>query len=379
MDLRFVTDGMHALREQFVQRGFDLRLVGGVVRDTLAGLPCKDVDLCTDATPAEQVELYREHGHRWIETGLQHGTVTVVLGGVPYEVTSLRVDVDTDGRHATVEHTRDWEQDLARRDLTINAMSLSFDGELFDPFGGQADLENGVVRFVGNPADRIREDYLRILRWFRFQGRFGNVKNIDDATLIAVNENANGLQRISRERVWSEVRRIVQHPTGPRLIREMCEMRVTRHIDLPDYWSHDSCARAQEWTDAPEVLMAAGFDWQNFLVDELAKEWRWSNAERDHALWLSHNAHQRRDLRRLIAVEGASRDWVAELAALEGRDEWSRNALVHWEFPPFPVDGNDLLALGMKGKAVGNTLRSLKEAWADSGYKATKQELMRTV
>lgn len=379
MDLRFVTDELHALREQFVQRGFDLALVGGVVRDTIAGLPCKDVDLCTNATPDEQIEIYKVNGYRWIETGLQHGTVTVVLAGVPYEITSLRIDTETDGRHATVEYTRDWVQDLARRDLTINAMLMWFDGEVLDPFGGREDLANGVVRFVGNPVDRIREDYLRILRWFRFQGRFGNVDNIDDTTLIAVNENARGLQRISRERVWSEVRRIVQHPTGPRLIWEMCEMRVTNHIDLPDYWSLEVCKNTQAWTDAPEVLMAAGFDWQNSLVEKLAEKWKWSNSERDHALWLSINAHQRKDLRRLIAVDGASREWVAELAALEGRDEWSRNALVHWEFPPFPVDGNDLLALGMKGKVIGNTLHRLKEAWADSGYKATKQELMAMV
>lgn len=376
MKLDFLTKELLLLREDFRARGFDLRLVGGVVRDTLAGFPCKDVDLCTDATPSEQVEIYGANGRRWIETGLQHGTVTVVLGGIPYEVTSLRVDVDTDGRHATVEHTRDWEKDLARRDLTINAMSMSFDGELFDPFGGREDLANGVVRFVGNPTDRIREDYLRILRWFRFQGRFGNVDNIDDATLIAINENAHGLQRISKERVWSEVRRIVQHPTGPRLIWEMCEMHMTKHINMPDYWSLNACKDAQEWTNAPEVLMAAGFDWQNHMVRDLAESWKWSKAERDHALWLSFNAYQQRDLRRLIAVEGVSREWVSELAALEGRDDWSKNALVHWQFPPFPVDGNDLLTLGMKGKVIGNTLHMLKEAWANSGYKATKQELM---
>lgn len=376
MQPKVVTDRMHQLRNLFVSRGFDLRLVGGVVRDTIADIPCKDVDLCTDATPDEQIDLYRDHGYRWIETGLQHGTVTVVMDGVPYEITSLRIDSETDGRHATVEYTQDWMQDLARRDLTINAMMMTFDGDLIDPFGGREDLRNGVVRFVGNPVDRIREDYLRILRWFRFQGRFGNVDNIDDATLIAINENAHGLRKISRERVWSEVKRIVQHPTGPMLIKEMFAMSLSRYISMPEYWNMETCNKAQEWTNSPETLMAAGMDWQRHLVMEISDAWRWSNAEFDHADWLCRNAQQGRDLRRLIAVDGVCREWVSELAHLEDRDDWSKNALVHWEFPPFPVDGNDLLVLGMKGKQIGETLRLLKDAWADSGYQASKKKLM---
>lgn len=376
MQPKVVTDSMHQLRNLFVSRGFDLRLVGGIVRDTIAGIPCKDVDLCTDATPDEQINLYRDHGYRWIETGLQHGTITVVLDGVPYEITSLRIDSETDGRHATVEYTRDWVQDLARRDLTINAMSLTFEGDVIDPFGGREDLRNGVVRFVGNPVDRIREDYLRILRWFRFQGRFGNEANIDDATLIAINENSHGLTRISRERVWSEVKRIVQHPTGPVLVNEMFAMDLSRHIGMTDYWNQETCAKTQEWTSSPEVLMAAGQDWQRRLVSDLSHSWKWSNAEFDHADWLCRNAFQGRDLRRLIAVDGVSREWVSDLAHLEDRDDWSKNALVHWEFPPFPVDGNDLLAAGMKGKQIGETLRLLKDAWADSGYQYSKKKLM---
>lgn len=376
MQDKLITQALQDLRNIFVSKGFDMALVGGVVRDTIAGLPCKDIDLCTDATPEEQIDIYATHGYCWIETGLQHGTVTVVMGGVPYEITSLRVDAETDGRHARVEYTRNWVQDLARRDLTINAMLMWFDGEVLDPFGGRKDLRNGVIRFVGNPVDRIREDYLRILRWFRFQGRFGNVDNIDDATLIAINENAHGLDRISRERVWSEVKRIVQHPTGPMLINEMFAMNLSRHIGMTDYWNQETCAKAQDWTSAPEVLMAAGQDWQHQLVNDLSHAWKWSNAEYAHADWLCFNAFQRKDLRRLIAVEGAPREWVAELAHLEDRDDWSKNALVHWEFPPFPVNGNDLIAAGLKGKAVGNALEMMKDAWADSGYQASKQKLM---
>lgn len=377
MQPQVVTDQLNLLRERFVFRGFDLRLVGGVVRDTLAGIPCKDVDLCTNATPDEQVSIYAEHGYRWIETGLQHGTVTVVLDGVPYEITSLRVDVDTDGRHATVQYTQDWIQDLARRDLTINAMSLTFDGELIDPFGGREDLANGVVRFVGNPVDRIREDYLRILRWFRFHGRFGVDDNIDDKTLGAINQHAYGLAKVSRERVWSEVKRMVQHPSGPDLMKEIIAMGVYKHIGMVDYWNHRTCSEAQACTSAPEVLIAAGQDWQGPQISHLCDAWKWSNSEREHVSWICRNIFNGADLRRLIAVDSAPREWVAELAALEERDDWSRNALVHWEFPPFPVSGEDLIAAGMKpSKAMGDMLRRMKDAWADSGYTASKQELM---
>lgn len=375
---KHITPQLQNLKHHFVSQGFDIRLVGGVVRDILSNNTIKDVDLCTNANPQEQVEIYKQHGYRWIETGLQHGTITVILDDVAYEITSLRVDTETDGRHATVQYTRDWTADLARRDLTINAMSLTFDGKLIDPFGGQADLVNGVVRFVGNPVDRIREDYLRILRWFRFQGRFGNIDNIDDNTLIAINENAQGLKRISRERVWSEIKRIVQHTTGPMLIAEMFAMNLHRHIGMTDYWNQEACTRAQSWTSSPEILMAAGQDWQRTLVTEISDSWKWSNAEFDHADWICRNIFQKRDLRRLIAVDGVSRNWVAELAALEERDHWEQTALVNWHFDPFPLNGNDLIAVGFrKGKFLGDTIAKLRCHWADSGYTATKTDLMK--
>jgi len=161
------------LRDAFRAQGFDLKLVGGCVRDLMLGLTPKDVDLHTDATPDECVLIYQAEGVRFEETGLSHGTISVIFDHVAYEITSLRTDTETDGRHAVVSYTRDWHTDLRRRDFRFNAMSMSFEGDILDPFGGQADLEAGVVRFVGDAETRIKEDYLRILRWFRFRGRFG--------------------------------------------------------------------------------------------------------------------------------------------------------------------------------------------------------------
>ena len=377
MDIDFITDDLRSLRDLFNQRGFDLRLVGGVVRDTLAGIPAKDIDLCTDADPAQQIGIYRDHGYRWIETGLQHGTVTVVMNGVPYEITSLRIDVETDGRHAEVEFTNDWTADLARRDLTINAMAMTFDGELIDPFGGADDLACGVVRFVGDPVQRIQEDYLRILRWIRFDGRFGQ-QPADPTTRDAIHANAHGLKGISRERIWSEVRRIVPQPTGAARLDRTHSWCIPTYIGLGQDWSASHLYReAVEVTQCPELLISAGFRWDAEAISRIAAEWRWSNAERDHALWMAEHIHRQPDLRYLLAVEGAPRDWVVELAALEGRDGWERNGLAQWVFEPIPVTGHDLMAKGvMQGKHMGAMLRDLRERWAQGGYTATKEELL---
>jgi tRNA nucleotidyltransferase (CCA-adding enzyme) len=376
MDLSFITPQLRALRAQFNRVGFDLRLVGGVVRDTIAGIPAKDVDLCTDATPDQQQEIYEANGYRWIPTGLQHGTATVVLADEPHEITSLRVDVSTDGRHAEVEFTSDWIQDLQRRDLTINAMSMTFDGEITDPFGGRYDLADGLIRFVGDPVARIREDYLRILRYFRFHARFGRKGAFVGEHWQAVCENAAGLQQISRERVWSEVKQILKYDRGPNMLGVMDVCDIGRHMDLPEC-SHGNITYARDRVHAPELLMAAWCGWDEAKVQRLAQAWKWSRAEADHAVWITDKINMGHDLRRLIAMDDAPRAWVAELARLEDRDELSQFVAEHWVFEPFPVTGHDLMQRSIKpGKVMGQLLRQLKEDWAASGYTATKRQLL---
>jgi tRNA nucleotidyltransferase (CCA-adding enzyme) len=376
MDLSFITPELHELRARFNQRGFDIRLVGGVVRDTLAGIPAKDIDLCTDATPDQQQEIYEANGYRWIPTGLQHGTVTVVLSGEPHEITSLRVDVSTDGRHAEVEFTSDWHRDLERRDLTINAMALTFDGQLMDPFGGREDLAGGVIRFVGDPVARIREDYLRILRYFRFRARFGPRGDSEGDHWRAVVENAAGLRQISRERVWSEVKQILRYDRGPTQIGVMDVCNIGDHMDLPRS-SHFTFMEVCQRVQSPELRMAAWCGHDLDLIQKLAHDWKWSRAESDHALWMADNVHQHRDLRRLIAHDGAPRAWVVELARIEGRDEMSQFIAEHWVFEQFPVSGHDLMQRGIKpGRLLGQLLHQLKEEWAAGGYTATKRQLL---
>ena len=217
------------LQEIFKRRGYSLRLVGGVVRDLLLGVKPKDVDLATECTPTEMVDMFEAANIRHIPTGIQHGTITVHMADTQtdYEITTLRVDRETDGRHAVVDFTTDWKLDAERRDLTINAMSLDLQGKLYDYFDGQKHLDERRIVFVGDPVTRIREDYLRILRYFRFYGRLvGQEGQHEPENMHAIKTLAPGLRNISVERVWMEMRRILIGGHAPHLVRVMYETGV---------------------------------------------------------------------------------------------------------------------------------------------------------
>jgi poly(A) polymerase len=203
----------------------DARVVGGAVRDALAGHEITDIDLATPRLPEQVMQALQAAGIRAVPTGLDHGTVTAVAGGRGFEITTLRRDVETDGRHARVAFTEDWRADAARRDFTINALSMTRDGAVFDYFDGVADLRAGRLRFVGDPATRIAEDYLRILRFFRFFSRYA-VGPADPAALAAIRAGVPGLAALSAERVWSELARILSAPDPRAAISLMDELGV---------------------------------------------------------------------------------------------------------------------------------------------------------
>ena len=189
----------------------EARIVGGAVRDTLAERNFIDVDLASPLPPDAVMRRLDAAGIKAVPTGLAHGTVTAVLPGRAVEITTLRRDVETDGRHAVVAFTDDWREDAARRDFTINALSMTRDGAVFDYFGGLEDLRAGRLRFVGDPAERVAEDYLRVLRFFRCFARYGG-DDPDEATLAALRGGVPGLRTLSAERVWHELKRILAAP-----------------------------------------------------------------------------------------------------------------------------------------------------------------------
>ncbi|CAH2247064.1 CCA tRNA nucleotidyltransferase 1, mitochondrial [Pelobates cultripes] len=215
----------------FAQEKHEIRIAGGAVRDLLVGNQPHDVDFATTATPDQMKAMFLKAGIRMINNkGEKHGTVTARIDDQNFEITTLRVDLQTDGRHAEVQFTTDWKGDAERRDLTINSMFLGFDGTLYDYFNGYEDLQKRCIRFVGDPAQRIQEDYLRILRYLRFYGRISEKPGIHTtATLDAIKENAPGLSGISGERIWVELKKILEGNHVNHLIQIIYELGVAPH------------------------------------------------------------------------------------------------------------------------------------------------------
>jgi len=370
-----ITPELHELRRRFVAAGRDIRLVGGCVRDLLAGVTPKDIDLCTDATPGEQMLIYG-HSITFYETGLQHGTLTVNLGGNQlYEITSLRTETNHDGRHAEVAWTRDWEADLSRRDLTVNAMSMSFDGTLYDPFQGAQDLLKKRVRFVGDPDERMKEDYLRILRFFRFHARINGSVYLENDEVGAIIRNHGGLRTISKERVWVELAKIISGPVGPSMLAHMWFLGVNDAIGVP-MGDMDALQIAHDHTRNPVSLMAA---YLGDRADYTLATLRASTAERQLARFIGENVKKPlklSDYKHLLAVTKAPRQHVVELALVRW-DEVAADFARDWEIPIFPVDGNDIIAMGIPvGPRIGHFMDYLKGSWASWDYSISKDELL---
>jgi poly(A) polymerase/tRNA nucleotidyltransferase (CCA-adding enzyme) len=356
----------------------EARVVGGAVRDTLAGRPIAEIDLATPLTPEAVAKALEASGIRAVPTGLEHGTVTAVADGRGFEITTLRRDVETDGRHAVVTFTEDWRADAARRDFTINAMSMTRLGEVFDYFGGVADLRAGLVRFVGDPATRIAEDYLRILRYFRFFAGYAR-SPADLAALTAIRAGVPGLARLSAERVWSELARILAAPDPRVAVALMGELGVLAAV-LPEGGDPAPLARLIEaGAPADPILRLAALLTGDAAA--LAVRLRLSAADRDRLAALRSGPVPRPGdedpaLRRLLADEPAEpligRAWLAGGAA----PEWValRARLAAMPRPVFPLEGRDVLALGEpEGPRVGTLLRAVRQWWRDGGCVADKE------
>ena len=344
------------------------RVVGGAVRDALAGHRVTDVDLATGMRPEEVIRRLREAGLKAVPTGLDHGTVTAVAGHRGFEVTTLRRDVETDGRHAVVDYTGDWRADAARRDFSINAMSMTADGAVYDYFGGAADLRAGLVRFVGDPATRIAEDYLRILRFFRFQARYGRGEP-DAAALAAIGAGVPGLARLSAERVWSELKRILSLPDPAGAVALMGVTGVLAAI-LPEGTSPAGLAAlvAAGAPADPLLRLAALLDGD---AAALAARLRFSTAEANGLVALRSGEVPADDaddaaLRRALADTPA--DILIGRAWLAGRGAALRQRLAALPRPVFPLHGRDLRAAGIApGPPMGQLLRQTREWWLAGG------------
>jgi len=358
------------------------RAVGGAVRDALAGLPVADVDVAAPLPPEEIIARLSAAGCKVFETGLAHGTVTAVWEHQPIEVTALRRDVLTDGRHAEVAWTTDWREDAARRDFTINAMSLGADGVLHDYFGGREDLARGLVRFVGDPETRLAEDYLRLLRFFRFQARYGKGAP-DAAALRAIRAAIPGLARLSVERIWMEIKRILMVAEPVPALRLMAELGVLPAI-LPEIAAPDiECVARLVALGAPAepLLRLAAL---GGAAPGLAARLKFSMAETRALRFLQEAempgaavdaAEYRRWRARHAAVALEMQEaalWLADARQGTTPLRVGLRATLHAEAAPvFPLQGRDLLAAGASpGPALGALLARVEAFWIAGGCAA---------
>jgi poly(A) polymerase len=368
-------------------QGFAARVVGGAVRNALLGKPVTEIDIATTARPEEVIGAAGAAGLKAVPTGIAHGTVTVVSGLRAYEVTTLRHDVETFGRHAKVAFTDDWEADARRRDFTINAFYCSAEGELYDPLGGYGDLVARRVRFIGDAQERIREDYLRILRFFRFTAEYGEAAPHADSLTACVRERS-GLARLSPERVRQEMLRLLAMPRGPQMIEVMHAYGLLPMV-LPAAPRPGLLARLA----GVEVALARQPDAILRLAalavevpedaERLRARWRLSNEETATLLLVAGRGRDvaphvpERDARQCLYVEGEAsyRNRVlmawARSGAAAGDPEWNGRFTLpeRWRASRFPIGGDDVMALGVAaGPAVGRLLSALEGWWMDNDF-----------
>ncbi len=389
--------GLASILDALDGHGEETRVVGGAVRDLVLGLKVSDFDLATTATPDETMRRARAAGLKAVPTGLLHGTVTIVVDGQGYETTTLREDVETDGRHAKVRFGRDFKQDALRRDFTINALSLSRDGRVHDYAGGLADLAARRVRFIGEARQRIREDYLRALRFFRFSAAYGD-SPIDEEGFLAAVQERDGLQRLSRERIAAELFKLLKAPRAAEVMTTLCNcgLLIPLLAAAPDPARHARLVAIERARGAPPdpLLRLAGLMVRIVEdADRLRERLRLSNADLDrlseaaHVLETLHGLSEPPppgDLRALLYAHGrtAALDALTLAHADSGAAPDDKRFLSTHYFlldtpmPALPFSGAEILARGVAtGHQVGATLKALQALWIRAGFPQEPEKL----
>ncbi|MFK4003631.1 CCA tRNA nucleotidyltransferase [Qipengyuania sp. NPDC077563] len=347
------------------------RYVGGAVRDSLLGKDIHDIDCATPMYPAEVIDRCKEAGIRTVPTGIDHGTVTAILPQGNVEITTLRRDVSTDGRRATVAFATEWKEDASRRDFTINALYAHPETlEIDDFFGGVADLDAGRVRFIGDARERIREDHLRILRYFRFQTRFGG--DWDDEATAACQELASTLKGLSRERVGWELQNLLALPDPSATVFKMRELGVMQEV-LPECGQREAdtltqlIATEHAYAAEPDAMrrLAALLPAVPPVAEAVSARLRLSRSQRERLACVA--ARDTRDMEAPLALayyEGVecARDRLLLLRA-------DPRALDNWTAPQLPLKGGEIVERGMaKGPQVARTLQEVERRWVEEGF-----------
>ena len=390
--------GVQALFTALNRDGHEARAVGGALRNTLLGLPVSDIDFAATALPGDIMRFAGDAGLKSIPTGIEHGTITVLVEDARYEVTTLRRDVETHGRHATVAFTRDWAADAARRDFTINALYAAADGSVVDPLGGLGDLRARRVRFINSARERIAEDYLRILRFFRFTAEYGDGPPDAEGLAACITERA-GLARLSPERVRAEMLRILVSREPMAAIEPMAETGLLTGrfggVVYPGALARAAAIEAALGLPPVPIRRLAALA---VRIEEdaarLTARLRLSNAEaaRLDAMGRLEPAIRREmddfSAKRALYRVGPERfrDRVliawAKSADAETDAVWRHIDQLpgRWTPPSFVLSGQDLMARGLKpGPQIGAALRELEAKWIASDFTLSREELLRSL
>lgn len=382
----------------------EARIAGGAVRNALMGLAVGDIDIATTLPPDAVIGRAKKAGFKPIPTGIGHGTVTVVANGHPFEVTTLRVDLATDGRRADVAFGTDWTADAERRDLTMNGLYADAAGTVIDLVGGMGDIETGTVRFIGDANQRIEEDYLRILRFFRFFAWYGKGRPDADGLRACARLKA-GLSKLSTERVWSELKRLLAAPDPSRSMLWMRQSGVLSAVlEESEKWGIDAIPglvrteTALGWTVDPMLRLMAIVPPDAGRMADMAERLRLSKAEtrrmtgwavQDDLADTVTDTVLKRHLYQGDPTAIADRIRL-RLSALRAKAEIDDSALMEaakvsrllkvatgWERPDFPLKGRDLVSCGIEpGPALGEAMAKLETVWLESNFVMTKDELL---
>ncbi|KAL5236418.1 hypothetical protein ACI65C_003828 [Semiaphis heraclei] len=372
---------------------YEIRLCGGAVRDILLGKTPYVLDFATTATPDEIVEMMKNENIEIVNKGdlLKHGTVFICMNGVNLTLSTLRIDVVTDGKHADVEYTKDWLLDAGRRDLTVNSMFLGMDGTIYDYFNGYEDLKKRQIRFVGDAKLRITEDYLRILRYFRFYGRLATAPNLHDEYILqAIREKGSGLQFISGEQIWSELHKILEGNYGPDIMKTILNLGLSSYIGLPDQPNIDEfdkvINRSKGLKLKPITMLTPLLNDAEDMI-ELNIRLMFRTFDRDLGLFLIECRDEKSTpdtikMNKIKIIHNSTRQSVMktyiEQLFMYNNERTMLEEIKKWTPIKFPFTENMLKNHGVTadGKKIGMILNKLIEYWADDDFQTDIEELL---